>query len=256
MGLLLMQHCLFLDRYFGDIPIDPMSDEAKMIIPYTRGVLDALGVHNGPSHGEVIITTDGPCLVEMNVRAHGGDGNWRDMQKAMNGGYSQIEAAVDSYVCQKAFDRLPSLPPSPLLASGQCVDLVSFTQGTVKSTPGYDLIRTLPSFVWLETHIKAGSLVHTTVDMATDCGAVVVVNKDPKVLARDIAIIRHLEATNMMFEFCSPDEAEWLQKRERLLAKACSLDFKRRTLSLVGKRTSEIIQPTVLTQTPFDDNKL
>ncbi|KAL7526907.1 hypothetical protein ACHAWF_001964, partial [Thalassiosira exigua] len=52
--------------YFGMLPIDPESEEAKVLIPYTRGVLDALGMAHGPSHGEIIITADGPCLVEMN----------------------------------------------------------------------------------------------------------------------------------------------------------------------------------------------
>ena len=45
--------------YFGDIPIDPKSPEAQQLIPYARAVLDALGVQNGPSHGEFIITSDG-----------------------------------------------------------------------------------------------------------------------------------------------------------------------------------------------------
>lgn len=63
--------------YFGMLPVDSNSEEAKVLIPYTRGVLDALGVKHGPSHAEVMMTAEGPCLVEMNCRAHGGDGNFR-----------------------------------------------------------------------------------------------------------------------------------------------------------------------------------
>ena len=59
--------------YFGCLPVDLQSPEAKILIPYVRGVLDALGIRNGPSHGEVMMTPDGPCLVEMNCRARGGD---------------------------------------------------------------------------------------------------------------------------------------------------------------------------------------
>ena len=54
--------------YFGVLPVDSESPEARLLIPYVRGVLDALGMKNGPSHGEVILTPDGPCLVEMNCR--------------------------------------------------------------------------------------------------------------------------------------------------------------------------------------------
>lgn len=35
--------------YFGMLHIDPTSDEAKVLIPYTRAVLDALGMKHGPS---------------------------------------------------------------------------------------------------------------------------------------------------------------------------------------------------------------
>ena len=45
--------------YQGDIPIDPESTEAKLLIPYARGILDAIGCRNGPSHTEIIMTADG-----------------------------------------------------------------------------------------------------------------------------------------------------------------------------------------------------
>ena len=35
--------------YFGMLPIDPKSAEAQVLIPYTRGVLDALGMAHGVS---------------------------------------------------------------------------------------------------------------------------------------------------------------------------------------------------------------
>lgn len=38
---------------------------------YIVKVLDALGIHFGASHAEVIMTTDGPCLVEVGARMHG-----------------------------------------------------------------------------------------------------------------------------------------------------------------------------------------
>lgn len=84
--------------YFGCLPVEADSEVAKILIAYTRGVLDAIGVKNGPSHGEIMMTEDGPCLVEMNCRANGGDGNWRSLARALTGGYSQIEATVDCYL--------------------------------------------------------------------------------------------------------------------------------------------------------------
>merc|ERR1711862_1044181 len=106
------------------IPVDTASLEAKLLIKYTNKVLDALGMKNGASHGEVIMTSSGPCLVEMNCRAHGGDGNWRPLARALTGGYSQVDACVDSYLDKKAFYSLPAVPPSPAKAFGQEVILV------------------------------------------------------------------------------------------------------------------------------------
>lgn len=49
--------------YFGILPVDSESSEAKLLIPYALGVLDALEIKNGATHCEIMMTDDGPCLV-------------------------------------------------------------------------------------------------------------------------------------------------------------------------------------------------
>ena len=186
--------------YFGVLPIDTGSVEAKYLISYTNSVLDALGMKNGPSHAEVIMTPSGPCLVEMNCRAHGGDGNWRLLSRALNGGYSQVEACVDAYLDKKAFHALPKIPPSPAKAFGQEVILVSFAEGDVIGTPGYDAIRKLDSFVYLETGVTIGGKVEHSVDLVTSVGSVILLHADKEVLKRDVAKIRGMEKNNELFE--------------------------------------------------------
>jgi len=187
--------------YFGCVPVDSNSTEAKILIPYTRAVLDAMGVKNGPSHGEIMMTEDGPCLVEMNCRAHGGDGAWRPLCRALTGGYSQVEASADAFLDEAQFKRLPDKPPSPFKASGQEVILVSFSRGKVKSSPGYEVIKHLPSFVSLETGIKPGSEVDYTIDLFTGIGSVILMHQDEDVLKRDIDFIRYMEQINGLFEY-------------------------------------------------------
>ncbi len=190
--------------YFGMVPVDPNSMEAKILIPYARGVLDVLGVQNGPSHAEVILTPTGPCLVEMNVRAHGGDGNWRSLARGLTGGYSQVEVTVDSYLDKKQFMITPNMPPTPFRASGQEVILVSYSRGRVIGTPGYDIIRDLQSFVYMETGIKVGSFVERTVDLLTGIGSVILMHEDESVLSADISRVREMELNNELFEFERP----------------------------------------------------
>jgi biotin carboxylase len=192
--------------YFGEHPVPANSSEAQLLIPYARQVLDALGVKNGPSHGEFILTEDGPCLVEMNCRINGGDGSWQPLARALTGGYDQVSAATAAYLEPEKFLELNDVPPSPFFASGQIVDLVSFAEGVVVDTPGFRRIQRLSSFISLETGIRNGSKVSKTVDLITDVGQVVLINADSQVLQNDVDTIRNLERANALFEFelCTP----------------------------------------------------
>ena len=192
--------------YFGEHLIDSESEEAKVLIPYVRAVLDVLGISNGPSHGEVIITADGPCLVEMNCRANGGNGTWQPLCQAV-AGYSQVEAAVDAYLDEEKFAALPDKHPSPFLAQGQLVDLVSFSSGVVKATPGFEVLKKLPSCVFFETHVKEGVKVVPTVDLVTDIGCVVMMNADKQALERDVEVIRNMEKHNLLFTYYKEEQA-------------------------------------------------
>ena len=147
------------------------------------------------------MTPDGPCLVEMNCRAHGGDGNWRPLARALTGGYSQVEATVDAYLDKKQFSLIPDKPPSPFKASGQEVILVSYGRGTVKSTPGFEDIKELQSFVYLETGVRPGSQVDYTVDLFTGIGSVILMHHDASVVEEDVKTIRDMEKNNHLFTF-------------------------------------------------------
>lgn len=186
---------------YSILPVDPKSDVAQGLISYTRNALDVLGVKNGPSHGEVIITPTGPCLVEMNCRANGGDGTWGPLCRALTGGYSQIEASVDGYLEKQTFNTLPDIPPSPFKASGLQVHLVSYKGGTVKSAPVFDVVEKLPSFVYYETGVKPGTKVVPTIDLVTGIGIVILYHKDAAVVEKDLKLIREMEEKNKLFVF-------------------------------------------------------
>ena len=97
------------------------------------------------------------------------------------------------------------------------------------------MIRSLPSFVVLEAHITQGSKIKPTIDLATDNGCCVMMNKYRAVLERDIATIRELESSQTMFEMYENDEPVvvaseeedrgWEKKRQQLLLRPCSLEF-------------------------------
>jgi len=192
--------------YFGMVPIASDSEVARQLIPYVRGVLDAIGITHGPTHGEVIMTSDGPCLVEMNCRAQGGDGNWVPLAKALTGGYSQVDAGVDAYLEPAAFAALPDVPPTPFRAAGQEVMLVSYSTGLVLRRPGLDRICDLPSFVSMDSTVPVGTRLERSVDLFTSAGSVILMHQDQAILAEDVRTIRKMEADCTLFDLESEAE--------------------------------------------------
>ena len=187
--------------YYGMVPVDSQSREAQILIKYTRDVLDALKLHNGPSHGEVMMGPDNvPCLVEMNCRSHGWDGAWVPLAKKLTGGYSQPDVTLDSHLDAMAFDQIPDITPSPFKAFGQAVMLVSFHSGPIKRMPGYEKIRDMSSFVSLQTGYTVGSKVDLTVDLFTAVGVVMFAADDSTQLAADVVNVRKMEKEGL-FEF-------------------------------------------------------
>jgi biotin carboxylase len=203
--------------YYGMIPVDVKSPEAQQLIKYTQGVLDALKLDNGPTHGEVMMTADGPCLVEMNCRSHGWDGAWVPLAKMLTGGYAQPDVALDAHVDGAAFEKLPISYPSPFKAAGQNVMLVSFFSGTVRSTPGYERMRQMSSFVALQTGVGVGSKVELTVDLFTAVGVLVLANRDQAQLQADLAEVRKMERDGLFVFDEDVDPAQFEQTPDLVL---------------------------------------
>jgi biotin carboxylase len=53
-------------------PADLTADERQGIEVYVKRILEAIGVRNGPTHTEVVLTTKGPRVIETHIRM-GGD---------------------------------------------------------------------------------------------------------------------------------------------------------------------------------------
>lgn len=142
----------------------------------------------------------GPCLVELNARCHGGDGSWVPLAKALTG-YSQVDAVLDAAIDPKAFQKLPQSPRAPFAAAGQEVLIVSRQSGRLVRTPGFDVARTLTSFVSLEAFVAAGDMIERTVDVFTQAASIVLVHHDEHVVAADVETLRSLESeAGGMFE--------------------------------------------------------
>jgi len=177
--------------YFGFKLVSPISDMCQKLIAYANQVLDALGILHGPSHMEVMMTPDGPCLVEVGSRCHGGEASWLPVvQECL--GYSMLEGTLASYVRPDRFDALP-FEPATLLKQGCEAFLVSMSTGTIKSIPGLEVIRCMSSFRRMEMFTQPGALLVPTIDCFTRPGSVQMVNESAEELERDYLRVRELE---------------------------------------------------------------
>ena len=86
-----------------------MDDEhCAELVEYQKKVVTALGIKNGPTHGEVKWFRGEPVLVEVGARCHGGDGLWLNICDEVYG-YNQVQATCYAYLDEVAFGALPTL---------------------------------------------------------------------------------------------------------------------------------------------------
>merc|ERR1712107_827212 len=171
------------------------------------------------------------------------------LAKMLTGGYAQPGVAVDSHVNAAEFAKIPAVYPSPFKAAGQNVMLVSFFSGTARSTPGYDRIRKLSSFVALQTGVGIGSKVELTVDLFTAVGVLVLANSDPKKMEADLAEVRKMEKEGL---FTFDDEVDPVQAEPS--PDTIVPSGRRRTESLISVQTAVVKQaqpPYLLVATAF-----
>ncbi|EOD13344.1 hypothetical protein EMIHUDRAFT_246933 [Emiliania huxleyi CCMP1516] len=163
--------------YYGMIPVESSSEVAQVLIKYTLGVLKALKLDNGPTHGEVMMTADGPCMVEMNCRSHGWDGSWVPLEKLLTGGYSQPDVAVSSHVDGPAFDKIPAVYPKFKAAGAAHLRPVLYRRKQLLNSIS-------------DLQLKQ---VELTVDLFTAVGVLILANPDAKQLEADLATVRKME---------------------------------------------------------------
>src|SRR5262249_1066796 len=100
----------------------PCTDATGTILcDYARKVFKALDVRCGPSHTEIMLTPEGPALIEIGTRLNGI--TTPELHKRCVG-YGQLDLSVDSYVDRDRF-HAKSRAPYTLKESALSVSLIS-----------------------------------------------------------------------------------------------------------------------------------
>ncbi|MGW7518207.1 ATP-grasp domain-containing protein [Streptomyces sp. NPDC054796] len=172
-----------------EILLPPDDPEARQIGDYALAVLDALEIRNGAAHTEVMLTKDGPVLIECGARLGGGQ-----MPDVLSRciGTDQVDRLAFSIAHPEEFSGGSQEPYRPRTHL-RCVNLISPHDGTVPSGARWDPVRALPSFAALVPNLPEGGPAPRTVDLATCPGAVYLSSHDAAQVEADCARLRELE---------------------------------------------------------------
>jgi biotin carboxylase len=173
------------------------GEEQDVLVEYVWKVLEALSIKHGPSHTEVIITSDGPCLVETGARMHGCKG---PKLLEMATGVGTHELAVDVAVNNaRVFNDLYSKSSRYTVKKWAFETFFrnAHAEGTLANDLDVPEIRNLASFVDVFPSVRAGEELKITRDIATSPGIVLQVHPVLSVVEADVEKIRELEKTKL-----------------------------------------------------------
>lgn len=177
--------------YLGSEAVDEVNFESYMLSEYAFKVLDAIGIKQGPVHGEYIIDNHGPVLVEINCRCMGGSYPIEYGDAIF--GHHETDIALDSYINPDAVrSKLSRRYGINMYAIGK--DLVSPDNMRIVNSPIIGILPYLKSYHSSSISTSASKdNIDKTVDLDTEAGVVYMLNNDYSELRKDYELLCNLE---------------------------------------------------------------
>ena len=167
------------------LPYDPDSYEW---LSYGLAAVDAVGLRYWAAHTEVMMTPDGPRLIEINPRPAGA---MNPLVTEIATGTSQVTRIVE--ICA---GRGPALPDGfTFLRPVMAVFLIAHSSGIVRNAEILDRARSLPSYHSPMFLVKSGTRVEATTDIVSSMtmGYIILAHDSLEQVYADREAIRELE---------------------------------------------------------------
>jgi biotin carboxylase len=177
------------DRIAAAVLVPPAAPEREALVRYAADVLDALAVRHGPAHHEIMLTVDGPRLVEVGVRLCGAD---TAAQALLALGESQVERTVQAYLDPAAF-LAEVAAPQQVRRHVAMAFLTSPVSGTLRGYPLLPRVHELESCHEVHLAVRSGDRLPVTVDDTTEPAMVVLAHASAAVVERDLATVGWLD---------------------------------------------------------------
>ena len=172
-------------RYDHMDMVTPAEDVYQPLVDYIFAVLTSLGIREGASHSEVIMTASGPVLVETNARLMGSLVP-EVVEQAY--GFSHVSKLVDAIVEPEKFIREQDQLPDFQTRFRQ-VYFNNDHEMTVQTAADLSSWQALPTFARSSLHLSVGKTLPRSTSLADYLGYVYLVG-DFAQIARDTQTMR------------------------------------------------------------------
>jgi len=174
---------------------------AHLLSSYACDVLSALGVNYGAAHNEIILTSEGPVLIEANARLMGASINEESFTRCL--GYTQVSRCVEMYLEPGRFLNELVGKDYRLLSGVSEVSFLFTGDGLLAGMPAREAIENLPSFSNFFGLPTLGQQVKKTTDTKGLPGFVYLVNDNKTQLEQDFQQILTWQSEGKIFDIIS-----------------------------------------------------
>lgn len=175
--------------------IDPSVSVVNDLINYTKSCLNAIGIKFGASHVELIMTKNGPVMVEVNGRPMGGAMplDLFNISLGSNHAYQTADVYIDDNNVRKNSLTETIYKPRNYMA---IIDFTFQKNSMIIHHNGLELAKTLKSYYKSYNVPDIGSPVNMTSDTIAGQGYICLLYSNIVQVFNDLQLIRQLKSNN------------------------------------------------------------
>nr|WP_228454140.1 ATP-grasp domain-containing protein [Streptomyces alkaliphilus] len=173
------------------------EEREQRLVEYTGSCLDALGIRDGAAHTEVMLTADGPRLVEVNSRLMGPYLSPDAYHCAF--GYCSPHLVAERFLRPDDFRKRFDLPYGPARTLAM-VFLRASRAGVLTSLEGLRTVRRLPGFHSVARLPQVSDVLRDTRLTTGSCGIAFFVHEDAELVEHSLAVLHGLEDSGALFQ--------------------------------------------------------
>lgn len=167
--------------YDTELLLSPEDPSWNIVVPYVKKVLDVMGIKFGSTHSEVMLTKNGPELIELGARMGG------NVMPAIHSecfGINQADLCIYAYIQPDLFRKI-ALQPYKIQKKLLHVLISTESEGIITAMPLVDQVKQLSSFRHISMSVGVGDELVPTFDLLSKPGDIWMAHSSGEVLNKE-----------------------------------------------------------------------